>query len=495
MQTAGMAPLAALSGAQKCDIVVIGAGLTGITTALLLAKSGARVIVLEANRVGSGTTGHTTAKITIQHALKYHTLSPDKAAAYASANQAGLDQIAALVEQHNIACGFVRTDAFVYAQSSEDVAQLNLEMSTYETLGIDGHLVTQTALPYSVRGALMVANQASFHPLKYLYALTDALIDVGGEVYEQSKVRYVDSGTPCVVHTSGGSVSADIVVFATGYPISDLKGLFFIRLHQERSYIISTDAKDEDVDGMYITAGRPVQSVRTYAPADGKRQLMLGGFGHRTGDEDDGITGYRQLELFLHNSFAKASGEPAYGWSAQDCMTIDDLPYIGALDSHKRLYAATGYAKWGMTNATAAAIMIADSITGSSMLDKDVHDVFSPARVTPVASAKGFFAQTGHTVKAFTADNLNMPHGSYDAIGPGQGAVLRIDGKAQAVYRDRDGTMNAYKGHCTHLGCPLEYNAVEKSFDCSCHGSRFATDGTVIEGPARKPLEKLEDED
>jgi glycine/D-amino acid oxidase-like deaminating enzyme len=167
-----MAPLAALSGTQKCDIVVIGAGLTGITTALLLAKSGARVIVLEADRVGGGTTGHTTAKVTIQHALKYHTLAPGKAAAYAAANQAGLDQIAALVVAHNIACDFVRTDAFVYAQSSEDVAQLNQEMGAYETLGIGGHLVTKTALPFSVRGALMVENQASFHPLKYLYALT-----------------------------------------------------------------------------------------------------------------------------------------------------------------------------------------------------------------------------------------------------------------------------------------------------------------------------------
>jgi hypothetical protein len=143
----------------------------------------------------------------------------------------------------------------------------------------------------------------------------------------------------------------------------------------------------------------------------------LGGFGHRTGDEDNSITGYRQLELFLHNSFAKADGRPAFGWSAQDCMPIDGLPYVGVIDSHARLYAATGYAKWGMTNATAAAIMIADSIAGTGMIAKEVRDVFSPGRVAPAASAKGFFAQTGHTIKAFTADNITIPNGSYVAIG------------------------------------------------------------------------------
>ena len=233
---------------------------------------------MRADRVGGGTTGHTTAKITVQHALKYHTLAFGKAAAYVAANQAGLDQIAALIDTHNIACDFVRTDAFVYAQNSEDVAQLNQEMSAYETLGIGGHLVTKTALPFSVRGALTVGNQASFHPLKYLYALTDAFIDIGGTVYEQSEVRYVDSGTPCVVHASGGSVSADIVVFATGYPISDLRGLFFLKLHQERSYIISTDAGDEGADGMYITAGQPVQSIRTVCTYGRKTTAVAGWF-------------------------------------------------------------------------------------------------------------------------------------------------------------------------------------------------------------------------
>ena len=491
METADGQSFAAMAGEARCDVAVIGAGLTGITTALMLAESGADVIAVDANTVGSGTSGHTTAKITVQHALKYHTLAGGKAAAYAAANQAGLDQIAAFVDTYGISCDFCRSAAFVYAQNSEDVAQLNREMRAYETAGIQGRLVTKTPLPFAVRGALMVEDQAQFHPLKYLYALTEALVRCGGTVYEHTTVRGVDSGSPCVVHTSGGDIEADRVVYATGYPISDLHGLFFMKLHQQRSYIICTDVKSENVTGMHITAGLPVNSVRTHTTPDGSKQLLLGGYGHRTGEEADNITGYGQLEEFLLDSFQKAGKRPSYGWSAQDCMTLDGLPYVGAIDGDRRLYAATGYEKWGMTNSMAAAMMMTDSIIGSSMIDKDIRDVFSPVRFTPAASAKEFFVQTGHAIKAFTVDNIIIPEGTYDDIAPGEGAVLRIDGKAQAVYKDEDGTVHTYKAHCTHLGCPLEYNAAERSFDCSCHGSRFGMGGTVLEGPARRPLEVI----
>ena len=494
METAAGPTFAALTEDTSCDVAVIGAGLTGITTALMLAESGARVIVVEADTVGSGTSGHTTAKVTIQHALKYHTLANGKSAAYAAANQAGLNQIAAFVDTYGIACDFHRCAAYVYAQNSEEVTQLNREMRAYETVGIKGHLVTKTSLPFAVRGALMVENQAQFHPLKYLYALADEYVRCGGAVYDHTRVRGVDSGAPCVVHTNRGDINADRVVYATGYPISQLRGLFFMKLHQQRSYIICTDAGDEDVSGMFITAGLPVHSIRLHDPREGKRMLLLGGYGHRTGDEPDHETGYGQLEGLLRDSFKKAGGRPSYGWSAQDCMTLDGLPYVGAIDGDKRLYAATGYEKWGMTNSMAAAMMITDDIIGGNMIDKDVRDVFSPARVTPAASAKEFFVQTGHTIKAYTADNISIPNGTYDDVLPGQGAVMRIGGKAQAVYKDEDGAVHAFNAHCTHLGCPLEYNTAEHSFDCACHGSRFAMDGRVLEGPAVKPLEEIGDD-
>jgi Rieske Fe-S protein len=290
----------------------------------------------------------------------------------------------------------------------------------------------------------------------------------------------------------GGNITAQNLVLATNYPLIEFPGHFFLRLHQERSYIISADAGDLSVNGMYISAENPVHSVRTHS-LDGKMQLLLGGFGHRTGKEDEVGDSYAHLRDFLRDDFPKAPHEPDYEWSAQDCQPLDNMPYVGAAhDKAPRVYVATGFDKWGMTNSAAAAAMISDCITGSTRIDKEVAAAFSPQRFKPVASAKNLFVQAGETVGALTAGYVCMPVGSYEDVGPGEGAVLRIDGDAQAVYRDESGNLYAFQGSCTHMGCPLEYNAAEKSFDCRCHGSRFGVDGQVLSGPAKKPLPRVD---
>ncbi|MDD5018142.1 MAG: FAD-dependent oxidoreductase, partial [Eubacteriales bacterium] len=408
--------------------------------------------------------------------------------AYAAANSAGLQMVASFVGEYDIGCDFERVASFVYTRREDEKKHIETEMRACEKLGIKCRVVTKTRLPFAVQGAIAMDDQAQFHPLKYLYALADIFIKSGGSIHERSKVLGIIKKKAYVVKTQNGSLTADTVVLATNYPPVDFPGLFFLRLHQERSYIIGTDAGEVDVSGMYINAEEPVNSIRMH-DTKGAKQLLLGGYGHKTGKEDDAKSGYSSLEGFLRTDFAQANACPGYHWSAQDCVTLDGMPYVGAVADG--VYVATGYAKWGMTNSAAAAMMIADSITGSNVIDSGVREQFSPKRISPAASAKNFLVQGADTFKAYTAGNIFIQPGEYADVAPGKGAVLRIGGKAQAVYRDKEGGVHAYKAHCTHMGCPLEYNEAENSFDCPCHGSRFSMDGEVIEGPAKQPLEKI----
>lgn len=489
MDTAKPPRLPVFDGEKTCDVAVIGAGLTGITTALLLSLQGVKTIVIDADKVASGTTGKTTAKITVQHGLKYQYLSLEKAFGYLRANMAGYNKIEEIINENSIECDYEHVPSFVYTRDPSEIKYIEDELEAYDKLGLPSNIISDTSLPFGVIRAIELQSGAQFHPVKYIYALTKMLLESGSEVFEHAKVVDIEKGSPVIIHTDRGSLTAENVVIATNYPLVEFPGGFFLKLHQERSYIISTDSNDTEVNGIYINAGRPVHSVRTYS-AKGARKLLLGGFGHKTGLEDDDKNAYDSLTQFLQSDFIKANQKPQYGWSSQDCVTLDEIPYIGEISKkHGNLYVATGYAKWGMTNATAAAMMLTDMITDTHMIDKEVRRIFNPLRIDPGASAKNFFAQTANTVKEFTAGNVTIPIAAYDDIPPGKGAVIRVEGKAQAVYKHEDGKVSAFSAHCTHLGCPLEYNEVENSFDCGCHGSRFAVDGSVLEGPAKRPLD------
>lgn len=489
MDTAKAQRLPVLDGDKTCDVAVIGAGLTGITTALLLSQQGVKTIVIDADKVASGTTGKTTAKITVQHGLKYQHLSLEKAFGYLRANQAGYNKIEELIEENNIECDYKHVPSFVYTRDPSKIKYIDDEFKASDQLGLSYQSVSKSDLPFGIVRAVRLDSGAQFHPVKYIYALTELLLKNGSEVYEHAKVMHIEKGNPVIIHTYKGSLTADKAVIATNYPMVEFPGGFFLKLHQERSYIICADYEGPEVNGIYINAERPVNSVRTYS-TNGTKKLLLGGFGHKTGLEDDEKNAYDSLTQFLKRDFINADRKAQYSWSSQDCVTLDEIPYIGEISrKHGNLYVATGYAKWGMTNATAAAMMLTDMITGAHLVDKEVARIFNPLRFDPGASAKNFFVQTANTVKEFTAGNVTIPIAEYDDIPLGKGAVIRVEGKAQAVYKHEDGKVSAYSAHCTHLGCPLEYNEVENSFDCACHGSRFAVDGSVLEGPAKRPLD------
>jgi glycine/D-amino acid oxidase-like deaminating enzyme len=439
----------------EADVAVIGGGIVGLTTALLAQDAGARVVVIEADRVGHGVSGYTTAKVSSQHGLIYarlkSSLGPDAARLYGQINEAALGWIAERVEADGIDCDFRRRDSYAYVVDGSERGRVEAETRAAVAAGLPASLVEDTPLPYPVAAAVRFEDQAEFHAGKYLYALTELLLAGGCGIYEHSRALGVDEGGRCVVETdSGGRLLADRVVVATHYPFLD-RSLAFARVHTERSYAIACRVSGELPDGMFISGDSPTRSIRTAPVGDGQL-LLVGGESHRTGAGGDTEQRYRNLERFAREHWDVRSVE--YRWSSQDGITLDGIPYVGRITPRsRRILTATGFGKWGMTGGTAAAAVLAE------LLESDIRSpaakLLDPWRVTVRASLPTLIEENAKVGVHFVGDQI---------------------AKRRAP-------------RCTHLGCKLAWNSGERSWDCPCHGSRFAADGRVLEGPAVEPLD------
>ena len=477
-----------LAGVQRYDVAVLGAGITGITTALLLKRAGARVVVLEMGRVCQGVTGYTTAKVTSLHQLVYAELASsfghDTAQVYGAANEAAIERIAAFVRDLDIDCAFERRPAVTYTLDGERVDRLEAEADTAARVGLPARFVTDTDLPFAVAGAVRFDNQAQFHPRDYVLALAEAVEGEGCAVYERSRVVDVRDGSPCRVETPDGTVEADHVVVATHLPLLD-RGFFFAMAHPSRSYAIAARVDSAVPEGMYINVERPTRSVRPYV-REGQRMLIVGGEGHKPGEDDDEARHWESLAAWATRHFPITSID--YQWSAQDYSPVDKLPYVGRLlPVSPGIWTATGFRKWGMTLGTAAAMILADLIQGRT---NPWAQTFDPNRVTPAQSARSFVTENLDVARHFVRDRLALPgRDALTTLAPGEGVVVRVGTQAYAVSRDEHGDWRSLSPVCTHMGCHVRWNTAERSWDCPCHGSRYAPDGTVIHGPAVRHLD------
>ena len=478
-----------LDGDVEVDVAVIGGGIVGITTALLLTEAGIRVALLEADRLIHGVTGFTTAKVTSQHGLIYNRLRSrfgiEGARTYGDANETALAWIAERVARDGIECDFRRRAAYAYASSPSERSKVEAEAEAAAEAGLPARMTETAPLPWAVHGAVRFDDQAEFHVRRYLLALVDALTAGGGRVFEHTRAVEVDSHQqPAVVKTAGGRVIADQVVVATHYPFLD-RSLAFARVHPERSYAIVCRIAGTPPDGMLISAGSATRSIRA-VPVDGEELLLVGGEGHRTGTGGDTEERYRRLEEFAREHWDVRSVD--YRWSAQDNTTVDEVAYVGRLSPREdRVFMATGFAKWGMTGGTAAALLLADLLPGH---ESPWASLFDPNRLTLRASAPRLVKENLQAGMRFVGDRLTKPgRRNAEELLPGEGAIARLNGERVAAYRDEDGTLHAVSPTCTHLGCQVSFNAAERTWDCPCHGSRFAPDGRVLEGPALHRLE------
>jgi glycine/D-amino acid oxidase-like deaminating enzyme/nitrite reductase/ring-hydroxylating ferredoxin subunit len=472
-----------LDGHVRADVAVIGGGIVGVTTALLLREAGANVVLLDGDRIGCGVTGHTTAKLSSQHGMIYarlrSTFGLDGARLYGDANEAALDWIAHRVEHDAIDCDFRRKTSYAYVTS--DRAKAEEEADAAAEAGLPAAFTETTPLPYPVAGAVRFDGQAEFHARKYLLALAERL---DGGVYERSRAVEVDTDEDCVVKTPGGRVTADRVVVATHYPFLD-RSLAFARVRPERSYAIACRIAGSPPDGMFISGDSPTRSVRA-VPVGGGELLLAGGEGHRTGSGGDTEERYRRLERFAREHWDVESVD--YRWSAQDGITLDSVPYVGRLTPRSdRVLMATGFAKWGMTGGTAAALLLADLLQGR---DNAWASLFDPYRFKARVAVPRLIKENAEVGLHFAGDRLRRPgHRSIEELRAGEADIVSHDGSRVAAYRDESGAVTAVSPNCTHLGCQVNWNRAEKSWDCPCHGSRFAPDGTVLEGPAVHRLE------
>jgi glycine/D-amino acid oxidase-like deaminating enzyme/nitrite reductase/ring-hydroxylating ferredoxin subunit len=482
----------ALQEDVKADIAIIGGGITGILSAYLLGKAGLQVTVLEADSILQGTTGHTTAKITSQHGLIYSQIksgmSEELARQYAAANEAAIGLIGQIATENNIACDYVAQAAYVYTLQNEYIDKISEEAKVAAGLGIKAAYLEETPLPFSVKAAVRFDHQAQFHPRKFLLPLAEKITGSGGQIFERSPIVNIEEGDKCLLVTAQGKkVTADRVIIASHYPCYNKAGLYFTRLYAERSYVLAVTAAEKYPGGMYITAEEPGRSLRSQATADGEL-ILVGGGHHKAGQGGDTVRHYAALVDFAAETFTVK--DIPYRWSTQDCMTVDGVPYVGPLTSQtSNLYVATGYGKWGMTNSTAAATLLTDLIVKG---ESPWQDVYNPSRQTIAASAKNFVVENLNVAGELIGGKLSPPDENSD-IKPGEGKVIAMNGQKTGAYRDNQGTLHLVDTTCTHMGCELDWNSAEKSWDCPCHGSRFTYAGDVLEGPAVKPLNSHQD--
>jgi glycine/D-amino acid oxidase-like deaminating enzyme/nitrite reductase/ring-hydroxylating ferredoxin subunit len=469
------------------DEVIVGAGITGLVTALLFARAGRRVAVLEARHVGAVTTGNTTAKISVlQAALLQDVLAHNTRAvaqAYVDGNREGLEWIVRYCHDHGVP--IERKDAISYATTFEGAKKLDKEFHVATKLGLPVERLDDAGLPFPTTGALRLPDQAQFHPLEFLAALVADIRSHGGVVIEGVRVTKVKaSARPVLVGSNRGEVFADHVIVATGIPILD-RGLYWAKETPKRSYAVSFRAPGARPEGMYIDVEEPARSIRTW----GSDQLIVGGNGHVVGRQR-GSSHALVDDLITWTKERFPGVEPTHTWSAQDYQPSHRVPFVGWLPRGRgRVFVATGYNKWGMTNAVAAALTLASDVLGGHMpWAKTLHRRMTLPRT--IASGIGANAAVAvwYARGWFTALARLQPVEPPDE---GQGVVGR-EGLRPVARSTVDGMTCSLSAICPHQHAIVTWNDAERSWDCPAHGSRFAADGSLLEGPTVKPMKRLD---
>ncbi|BCB06026.1 FAD-dependent oxidoreductase [Bacillus sp. KH172YL63] len=488
-ETAALPSFKKLDQNIKPDVTVVGGGIAGMTTAYLLAKGGKKVALIEAGRLLNGTTGHTTAKISAQHGLIYdeliHHFGEEFARKYYRSQTKALQFIKETVETLHIDCHFSHEDSYIYSTSDHYAKKVAKEYEAYQKLGINGELVNELPIDMPINNAVVMKDQAQFHPLKYLKALIDAYTSMGGQIFEGTAAKTINEGNSTQVVTADGyHLDSEYAVICTHFPFYDGMGFYFTKMHAERSYILGVKAKNTFPGGMYLSAEDPVRSLRAAIGQSGEELILIGGEKHKAGQGRDTTEHYDALKAFGEEVIGVE--EVRYRWSAQDLITLDKVPYIGKLtEKHSSIFVATGFNKWGMTSGTLAGQILSDQILGNHHI---YADLYTPSRFTADPSIKHFIMENTNVAVEFISGKLQIPTMKPGELKKGEGAIVNHKGRRCGGYRDEAGKLHLVDATCTHLGCETEWNHGDHTWDCPCHGSRFSIDGTVLEGPAKEPL-------
>lgn len=481
----------------SADVCIIGAGMCGLSTAYYLAKNGFKVIVVDKNEIGTKASGNTTAKITLQHNLIYNYLienfGEEFALAYYESNREAIYNIKNIINEENIDCDFELAPNYVYSTDINDFDKIRKEVEAINKLehmnsaNKVAEFVKEIELPFKITAGIKLENQAKFHPRKYMLGLVKAIEKYDGTIFTNSTVTDIkrkDEGY--TIYAEEHTIKSKYVVMSAHYPFINFPGMYFSKMYQVTSYAIALELEKDSIKGMYISANEPTLSFRT-AKYGNKNILIMGGGNHKTGYSPDSerFYGYKFLEEKAKELFPNS--KILFRWNTRDCITLDKVPYIGEFSyMNSNMWVATGFNKWGMTLSNVSAKIIADGILKRN--NNNYAKIYDSTRMKPIKNKEEVLNMAEQAVKGFISTRTKITNEDISSIKRDNGGIIKVNGKIVGVYKNKDGEVFTVTPNCTHLGCLLTWNNVDKTWDCPCHGSRFDYTGKNIYDPAYESL-------
>ncbi len=473
------------------DVLIVGGGITGLSTALELQKAGKECLLIEAHNIGFGTTGGTTAHLNTFLDSTYDQVISDfgekSAQLVFQSVKESIETIKSNIEQYNIDCGFEHKDGYLYSQNPDQTKELEKIFDACKKVGLDISYVNEIPVPIPFEKGVKFSGQAQFHPAKYIYGLAEAYEKAGGFLVQNCKLESYESNGLAEARTNLGVIRARKMIFATHIPPGI--NLLHFRCAPYRSYAIAVKLADGKYpEHLAYDMYEPYHYYRTQE-VNGQKYLIAGGEDHKTGHNENTEFCFAKLDSYISKYYDVE--EVSFKWSSEYFEPTDGLPYIGHLPGFTdNVYVATGFSGNGMTYSHVAARLLTDLITKGQSEYKSLYD---PNRIKPVAGFSNFVKENVDVVKEFIGKRLSKEKiESLVEIAKGEGKVVKYEGESIALYRDERGSLHAVNPVCTHAKCIVQWNGTEKSWDCPCHGARYTADGRVLTGPASKDLEIVE---
>ena len=481
-------PISKIDSSILYDVVIVGGGITGVSTAFHLQKAGMKCLLLEAHELCFGTTGGTTAHINTLLDVPYSTIeknfNKEKAKLVADSVNEAIATIKSTIKDHNIDCGFKMTTATLFAKTDEQKEELDKISEATSDAGIKNEFINKISIPIDFLKAMQVGEQAKFIPVRYVQAVAEQFEKGGGTILQNCRVISVDENENVDIETTRGKCKSRFLIYATHIPPG--VNLLHFRCIPMRSYAMAVILKDDNYpDDLLYDMFDPYNYYRSQE-IDGKKYFIVGGYDHKTAHEENQEYCFLKLESHIRKYFDVK--EIAYKWSSQYYESADGIPYIGQLPGHNKIYTATGFGGNGMPYSTVAALLLTKMICNEDSPYKDLYD---PNRLKPVAGFTNFVNHNADVVKQFASRWFSHEElHELAELATGEGKIVNFKDEKIAIYKDENGGIHALSPICTHVGCEVKWNNAELSWDCPCHGARYSYDGSVLNGPASKNLAK-----